>query len=264
MYWLQKRLLSQNFLVNRELVEQLVRDAGIDKNDTVLEIGPGRGIITEQLVKVANHVIAVEKDIELSQRLPKWHNLTLIKGDFLDTPLPFGQYKVFTNPPFSITGEIIRKLLQSANPPRSINMVAQNEAASKFIIHPGSNTMAAILYYPFWDLKIIHRFQRSDFSPQPRVDSVLVHIQPRTTPWVSVAQKALYQDFVAYHFTHDRLAKFVPPSKWLQLFKTASPSLLKTVSGAFNRLNHEQRGLHKIHRTRTNPNGRGILNPCSV
>lgn len=121
MYWLHKRLLSQNFLCNRQLVKQLIRDSSIGKNDTVLEIGAGQGIITQELLEASKQVLAIELDAKLLQDLRhkfmRIANLTLIQGNFLETPLPNQPYKVFSNIPFSITGEVIRKLLQSPNPP---------------------------------------------------------------------------------------------------------------------------------------------------
>jgi len=262
MYWVQKRLLSQNFLIDRKLVKQLIRNSSISTNDLVLEIGPGQGIITEELLGVAKEVIAVELDRKLFEKLElkfgQNSQLKLSQGNFLATPLPTSPYKVFSNIPFSITGYVVRKLLQATNPPTDCYLVVQSEAASKFIYNSGSNTMAATLYYPWWDIHINHRFQRSDFSPNPKVNVVLLHIQPRSFPFISSSQKSLYLDFVAYHFTRDRFAKFAPASQWLKMFKhftTASdPEKLKPIQGAFAALQQEQRMLQKIHRTRTDHN----------
>ena len=223
MYWLRKRLLSQNFLINRQLVTKLVRSSSISPSDTVLEIGSGRGIITHELLKITPHVIAIEKD-------PRF---TTHPQDFLTYPLPQTPYKVFANIPFSITGAIVRKLLQDANPPKDCYLIMQAEAAAKFLVHPKANTLAAILYYPFWDIKIIYRFARTDFSPIPAVDSVLVHFTPRSL----VANKSGYQDFIAYEFTHNKFAKFVPPTQWLKLFARHNPALSH---GSFARLSRLQ------------------------
>lgn len=223
MYWLRKRLLSQNFLVNRKLVKQLVRDSSISPSDTVLEIGSGTGIITRELLQITPHVIPIEKD-------PK---LTNHPQDFLTFPLPKTPYKVFSNIPFSITGAIVRKLLQAPNPPSNCYLIMQAEAAAKFITHPKANTLAAILYYPFWDIKIIHHFARTDFSPTPAVDSVLVRFTPRSL----VTNKQAYHDFIAHSFTHNKFAKFVPPAQWLKLFARHNPKISR---GAFARLQHLQ------------------------
>ena len=223
MYKLRQPHLSQNFLTNRELVSKLIRGSSISPSDTVLEIGPGRGIITQELLKITPHVIAIEKD-------PK---LTSHPRDFLTYPLPRTPYKVFANIPFSITGAIVRKLLQAPNPPADCYLIMQSEAAAKFVIHPQANTMAAILYYPFLDIKIIHRLARTDFSPPPAVDSVLVRFTHKSSTLI----KSVYQDFIAYHFTHNRFAKFVPASKWLTLFASHNPALSR---GSFTHLQRLQ------------------------
>ena len=223
MYWLHKRLLSQNFLVNRELVKKLVRGSSISASDTVLEIGSGTGTITCELLQITPHVIPIEKD-------PK---LTNHPQDFLTFSLPKTPYKVFSNIPYSITGAIVRKLLLASNPPQDCYLIMQSEAAAKFMIQPKANTMAAVLYYPIWDIRTIHHFARTDFSPIPAVDSVLVHFTPRSL----VTNKSAYQDFIAHQFTHNKLAKFVSPTQYLKLFAHHDPRLSH---GSFARLSRLQ------------------------
>lgn len=254
MYWVQRRLHSQNFLTNRELVHKLIRDSSISSTDTVLEIGSGLGIITNELIQIARQVIAVELDTNLySQLKSKFSNilnLRLIQSNFLDLPLPSTQYKVFSNIPFSITGEIVRKLLLSNNSPTDSYLVMQEEAANKFITSGSTNTMAAILYYPWFEVKAIHNFHRSDFSPRSKVDSCLIRITKRQTPLIPELSKPRYFDYVTYHFNRDKFAKYVPPSDWLKLYlQKNSP-----ISGSFNRWQKEQQNLSKIHRTRNTKN----------
>lgn len=238
MYWLRRRLYSQNFFSNRELISKLIRGSSITSSDTVLEIGSGRGVITRELLKITPHVIAIEKDPQLTPH----------PQDFLSYALPSRPYKVFANIPFSITGDIIRKLLQTPNPPLDCYLVIQDEAAKKFIINPRSNTMAALLYYPWWEIRISHKFNRSDFQPMPKVDSVLLHIKPRPKPFVPVWQKAAYYDFVAHSFVHNPRAKFIHPTQWL------NHNYPKINSGAYTKLLKEQNLLQKIHRTRAAKN----------
>jgi 23S rRNA (adenine-N6)-dimethyltransferase len=264
MYWIQKRLLSQNFLTNRKLVKQLIRDSSISSDDLVLEIGAGKGIITTELLNVSKKVWAIELDANLHENLGKnigsHENLKLILGNILDITLPAEPYKVFANIPFSISGDVIRKLLQAENSPSDAYLVFQAEASSKFVPNTSSNTMAAILYYPWWNIKVVHKFNRPDFTPQPKIDSVLLHLQPRLMPLLSKSLKIIYQDFVTFHFIHDRHAKFIPPDEWLKIFNSfinnSSPEKLKSISGSFAKLQSEQRNLQKIHRSRTDKNWR--------
>ncbi len=238
MYWIRRRLYSQNFLVDRKLIQKLIRASSIVPTDTVLDIGSGHGLITHELLKITPHVIAIEKDLRFTKH----------PQDFLTYSLPPYPYKVFANIPFSITGEIIRKLLNATNPPLDCYLIIQTEAAQKFIINPKANTMTALLYHPWWEIRISHRFNRSDFYPPPKVESDLIHIKPRTVPLVPITQKTAYSDLIAYSFIHNPQAKFIPPSQWLQL------KYYSKYKGAYSKLLKEQISLQKIHRTRTDKN----------
>lgn len=241
MYWIRKRLWSQNFFTNRELISKLIRGSSISHTDTVLDIGSGHGLITQELLKITPHVISIEKD----------PNLIRNPVDFLEYTLPTGPYKVFANIPFSITSDIIHKLLQAQSPPSDCYIIIQSEAADKFTIHM-TNTMTALIYYPWWDIQIVYRFNRSDFQPRPRVDSVLLHIKPRTQPLVPITQKTAFLDFIAYNFIHRPQTKYITTSQWLFKFKHHR----QKVSGAYSKLLLEQSNLKKIHRTRLDKNWR--------
>ena len=106
---------SQNFLVNKKLVERLISKSNIDVTDYVIKIGHGKGIITDVLSQHAGEVVAVEYDQELYNNLVRYHshdNVTYIFGDFLKYKLPLNRrYKIFSNIPFQITADIIRPLI---------------------------------------------------------------------------------------------------------------------------------------------------------
>lgn len=236
MYWLRKRLWSQNSFTNRELIEKLIRGSSIEKNDLVLDIGSGNGIISRELSKITPRVISIEKDPKLTDN----------PQDFLNYKLPTGPYKVFANIPFSITGDIVRKLLSAKNPPSDCYLVMQKEAADKYLINR-TNTMAAMLYYPWWSFKVIYKFCRRDFSPPPKVDSVLLRITPRQVPLLNKAKQLAYWNFVAHHYVYNPKAKFVKASQWLMKFGRSKLN----ASGTCRRLLEQQNRLIKIHRTRT-------------
>ena len=113
MYSLQRRVLSQNFFYSRKLVSWLLRKSSIGPKDTVLDIGAGKGIITELLLKITHQVIAIEIDALLCSYLENKFktdpHVQVINKDFLRYLLPLHPYKVFANIPFCIEGEIIRK-----------------------------------------------------------------------------------------------------------------------------------------------------------
>lgn len=236
-------MISQNFLVNQKLINQLIRKSSISPKDTVLEIGPGRGIITRELLKITNQVVAIEIDPKF-----KYPAHPYIYADFLILPLPKKPYKVFSNIPFNITGDIIRKLLQSESPPSDSFLIMQNQAANKFMANDQSNTMAAILYYPWWDIHITHQFKRTDFVPPPQVDCVLLRIQARSIPLIDPKFKQIYLDFVSYNFGRDKDSKYTSPRHWLEMFSSYDG---KSFQGSFAKLQQQQSHLHKIHRTRT-------------
>jgi 23S rRNA (adenine-N6)-dimethyltransferase len=250
-YSKQRGLRSQNFLVSRALVRRLIRGSSITSQDTVLEIGAGTGILTEELLHAAREVVACETDARLiatlCARFKGVSNLRLFQRDFLELQLPTVPYKVFANVPFAITGEVVRKLLQAAQPPVDCYLVVQKEAADKFTLRPGRNTMAAVLYYPWWAVEVTYRFRRTDFDPPPHVDCVLMRCQPRPVPLIALSKKAAYFDFVAYRFVHDSGARDIPASRWLSLFKRSN---LSATRGAFTELQRQQSQLRKIHRTR--------------
>ncbi len=234
---------SQNFLTSQKLINKLVRESSITAQDTVLEIGPGTGVITRELLKITSQVVAIEIDPKFQYSAHPY-----IYGDFLTLPLPKKPYKVFSNIPFNITGEIVRKLLQSESPPSDSYLIMQKQAASKFIANSHNNTMAAILYYPWWNIHITHKFKRTDFIPPPQVDCVLLQIKARPISLIDPKLKQTYLDFVSYHFGRDRTSKHISPRRWLEMFGGYDG---KSYQGSFAKLLQQQSRLHKIHRTRT-------------
>ena len=257
MFTQKRKLLSQNFLHNRQLVQHLVRSSSIGKKDLVIEIGAGNGIITHELAKRANKVIALEVDPKFLHLLKsKFHlspNINLIQADFLKFHLPDKQYKVFSNLPFRITADSIRKLLSSSQF-QEAHLIVQKEAAAKYLSNRHHHFLISILYYPWYKFQVIHQFNQFDFTPRPRVRPVLLHIVRRTTPLVPNRLKNKYFDYISYHFNKDRTAKLNSSNTWLQQF------LLETdrtyYLGHFGKLTKEQTKLPKIYRTRNDPSWR--------
>lgn len=205
MYKLRRKLYSQNFLYKRKLVKKLVRSSSIGKNDLVLEIGPGKGIITESLTQQAKHVIAVEIDNDwymyLQDKFDETPNITLHKEDILSFPLPSLPYKVFANIPFSIEGQIIRKLIDAKNPPKDCYLVMMKKLAYR-LSAPYKENMFSIMHKPWFDFSIVYHFKRTDFSPVSSVDSVMLRFTKRKEPLIPWKDKKDYQGFVQLCFTH--------------------------------------------------------------
>lgn len=195
---------SQNFLYDQELVEKLV-NAKIDKNDYVIEIGPGKGTITDVLARHASKVTAIEFDETLYQLLLEKHhseNVEYIYGDFLKYKLPpKGKYKVFSNIPFQITADIIHKLTESSNLPTDIYLIVQKEAAKKYCGMPLQKYegLQAAIVKNLYDLEILYNFKRTDFKPTPNVDIVLLHLK-KNPIFMQPREDEEYKDLVSYFY----------------------------------------------------------------
>lgn len=278
---------SQNLLHNKRLVSRLVGRADISADDVVLEIGPGRGIITQALAERCGHVIAIEKDPQstaaLRDRFERSGNVTVFAADFLDFPLPVTAFKVFSNIPYNITAAIVGKLTAGVVPPLDSYLVMQSDAAGKLMGQP-RQTLTSLTLFPVFDLSIEHHFQRSDFQPVPAVDSVLLRTRKRDEPLIPVADLARYRDFVTALFTAwkpnlgEALRAVLPsavlpvidrefaaamyakpgdvrPEVWLRLFQMLSGlshrGVWRKIDGAAAKLAQQQAGLQKQHRSRT-------------
>src|SRR5258707_9247935 len=183
----QSVLYSQTFLKDPCLVARLLDRSGIRSSDVVYEIGPGKGIITGQLAPRARQVVAIEKDPRLValllQKFADKPNVTIHAGDFLNYPLPHQAYKVFANIPFNSTAAIVSRLTSTEYPAEEAYLIMQKEAAEMFLGKP-RESLRAILLKPWFEMEIVHRFQRKDFMPAPQVDVVMLRLRKRGPPLI--------------------------------------------------------------------------------
>ncbi len=195
--------LAQNFLIKPCMAASLLNHSSIDFDDVVYEIGPGKGILTRELVKKARRVIAIEKDynlyIRLKERFKYQKNLVLYHNDFLRFTIRESRYKVFANIPFNITAAIVRKLVRNHNPPVEAYLIMQKEAAEKFMGAP-QTTRFSVSMQPWFRSRIVWCFSRSDFWPVPNVNVVMFRIERRIPPLIPLADFRLYNRFLAYGF----------------------------------------------------------------
>ena len=193
---------SQNFITNHKLIQRIIRLTNISAKDTVLEIGTGKGHLTEVLCERAGSVYSVEIDRTLyegaRERLVQYNNLKLVHGDFLQYRLPVkGAYKVFSNIPYFITTQIIEKLTRVSNPPTDIWLVMEKGAAKRFMGMP-RETEKSLLLKVNWTMKIVYHFHREDFHPMPAVDSVLVHFSRKEKADLNRKEYREFQRFVEH------------------------------------------------------------------
>jgi 23S rRNA (adenine-N6)-dimethyltransferase len=290
---------SQNFLKDKQLIESLLNKSSIQKTDVVYEIGAGQGIITTELIKRSEKVVAFEIDNnlfnKLTDRFKNERSLELHLGNFLDYPLPNQSYKVFSNIPFNITSAIIKKLTQSTNPPEDTYLIVQREASSKFIGKPEEkvNSLLSILIKSNFNITIFYRFNRNDFFPKPNVDIVMLRIQKLDKSAIPTQDVPLFFDFSTYVFSQfkpnilEGLSKIIERQKvielarknsfstslkpseldfnhWLILFdifvKASSLTQKRVVQGSYKRLQLQQNNLQKINRTRNDKNWKNLAN----
>lgn len=191
---------SQNFLTDAKLLKRIVGLADIQKKDEILEIGTGKGHLTEALCKKAGKVCTVEIDDKLMEsakrRLSKYSNVELIEGDFMKYRLPVrGDYQVFANIPFFLTTQIVEKLTQGQNPPKDIWLVMEKGAAKRFMGRP-RETVKSLEFKVHWEMKIIYHFRREDFHPKPSVDTVLLHFKKKAVPDLTKREYREFQKFI--------------------------------------------------------------------
>ncbi len=183
-------------------------------------------------------------------------------GSFLTYSLPSYPYKVFSNIPFNITSDVVKKLALSENPPEDTYLIIQKEAAGKFMgmTVDNKNSLVAILLKPWFDFEVFYQFKQNDFFPKPGVNAIMLRMKKKGKPLININQKSLFEDFVAYSF--NQVKPKIKPGKidfneWLKLFdifvKEPEESRQKIV-GFYSKLKKQQEQLEKIHRTRVDKN----------
>ena len=177
---MRNHLLSQHFLRSPCLALMLIGHSNIKKRDLVIDIGAGSGVITTALAKRCREVWAVEPDHQtaekLRENLKKYQieNVKVIEQDFLTIDLPTEEYKVFANPPFHLSSQIVHKLIESANPPQSFYLILQKQFALKLLNtnrHYTSQLGQELIVK--YQTKIKYPLKPTDFTPPPAVPTVL-------------------------------------------------------------------------------------------
>jgi 23S rRNA (adenine-N6)-dimethyltransferase len=194
MVYHQKDSLSQNFIKYRRVVDELVDASNLTREDIVLEIGAGKGIITEALRKKVKEVIAIEKDPNLAEESKA------VCQDFLNFTLPVKPYKIFSNIPFSITSEIMAKILQSEQLPETMYLIMQREVANKFEGKP-FETQSSILTKPWYEIETLGEIDRTSFTLKPQIRIVFVIFKLREKAYIKNEDKKDFRAFVTYGFS---------------------------------------------------------------
>lgn len=198
--------LGQNFLINEEVIQSIVKNSQIDKDDLIIEIGPGLGTLTKFLLEKAGKVLCVEIDkkmIEILQdRFSLYKNFEVLNYDILKVNIKsliekekkqsnWKNVKVVANLPYYITTPIIMKLLEDELPVESITVMIQKEVANRLICIPGEKETGAITYSVYYYAQsqgILDVFPNS-FIPEPEVTSKVIKLQIRKAPPITIEKK---------------------------------------------------------------------------
>ena len=220
-----KKRLGQNFLINGEVIQDIIDFAKIAKEDVVVEIGPGVGFVTEQLVKYAKKVIAIEldeeaiKELGVNKEANKFGNLEIIHNDILKTDLSAlceENIKIVANIPYYITSPIIAHLLgeiddltnKNRNKIIDIILMVQEEVAHRIVAtekSSGKQYGLLTILSQFWaDCEIIRTVGRKSFYPAPKVNSALVSMKVRKEPKLKLTDYSHFRKTIKAAFSQRR------------------------------------------------------------
>ncbi len=218
-----KKSLGQNFLKSNSILKKIVDAGEIQKGEIILEIGPGKGALTEKLLEVSDKVIAVEKDRELIELLKEKFQkeidtgkLILVEGDILEFNtktynLETKTYKIIANIPYNITGAILKKFLTVDHQPECMVLMVQHEVAQRIIASPrhggasGRESILSISVKAYGNPKMITKVDKRYFSPAPKVNSAVIKIaEINRKSFKDSKGEARFWEIVKKGFAHKR------------------------------------------------------------
>lgn len=211
---------SQHFLRNPRLIAELIGHSNIRRGDLVIDIGAGSGAITAVLARRCRQVLAYDNEPgalnKLQQNMRRHKNVKVIAQDFLLAKLPDEPYKVFANIPFHLSADIVRKLTNNdeTHTPQAIYLIVQKQFAQKMV--PSDRHFTSQLgtqLAPWWQTRIRRPLRRTNFTPPPAVDTVLLELKPRSEPLLSTLERDKYQSFVAKCYASQKAFAAVPRVK---------------------------------------------------
>jgi 16S rRNA (adenine1518-N6/adenine1519-N6)-dimethyltransferase len=238
-----KKSLGQNFLKSKGAVREIVAAARVQSDDTVLEIGPGKGVLTESLLETGAHVIAVEKDDRLIELLnEKFANFvtagkfTLIHADILTfSPKDYGltphTYKLVANIPYYITGEVMRQFLENEAQPSLMVLMVQKEVATRITTRDGKESILSLSAKAYGNPKYINTVKARFFSPVPKVDSAILLIDSISKGFFNDFNEETFFKVIKTAFAHKRkvvinnLEPLTPKEVLVRIFNEKNISL---------------------------------------
>jgi 16S rRNA (adenine1518-N6/adenine1519-N6)-dimethyltransferase len=239
-----KKSLGQNFLIDPVIVEKIIEAGEINSKDKVLEIGPGRGFLTESLVEKSQHVLVVEKDSDLvdfcRKNFSSVKNLEILEGDVLKenwnqilAEKNFEPFKLIANIPYYITGKIIRLFLDNTFRPSLMVLMVQKEVAERICQKPGKMGILSVAVQYFGQPEIITIVTRDKFNPVPEVDSAILKIKTYSEKALNLKEEKEFFRLVKIGFSNPRKTLANNLSAGLKIDK-------KTIIEKLNQLNFKE------------------------
>lgn len=194
-----KRGLGQNFLIDKTVIAELT--SNVSKEDTIIEVGPGLGVLTKELCQKAKKIIAVEKDKQMIEVLKltckDFANLEVINSDVLAVNMgryvKDRKYKVVANLPFYISSPIFRFFLENEARPKEMNLIVQKEIAERVTAQDNDLNILAISVRLYADSEILKNIKNTSFWPAPRVDAAILKINTLEKPRFEVDTKEFFR-----------------------------------------------------------------------
>jgi len=199
-----RRELSQNFLKDKRVAKRIVAESGVGKDDLVVDLGAGGGMLTRQLARASRQVVAVEYDpywaMHLRERFSDDDNVRVVQGDALTMRLPKEPFIVVANVPFNITTPILHRLLNDPTSPlRSAHLLVQKQVALKHARSTPS-TLKTLNWSPWYGFSAGLELPADAFHPKPEVDARLMVAAKRDPPLVAPEHRHLFRAFVRRGF----------------------------------------------------------------
>ena len=211
-----KKSLGQNFLKSKKALNDIARVAELGEKDTILEVGPGKGALTEILLEKAGRVTAVEKDEVLVKFLEGKFakevtdgKLEIVSEDILNfVPNAYGlvsnAYKIAANIPYYITGQFLRKFLSSKHQPSLMVLMLQKEVAKRIVAQDGKESILSLSVKAYGTPKYINTVEARYFSPAPKVDSAILLISQISKGFFKDISEEKFFEIMKVGFAHKR------------------------------------------------------------
>lgn len=219
-----RKSLGQHWLHDEISLQAMCDSASVGADDFVLEIGPGLGTLTQKLAEQAKQVVAVEFDGKLARELPariKAQNVSVVHCDILRfdlTKLPAG-YKMIANIPYYLTGNLVRVLSESGNPPQSVTILVQKEVAERLAAGAGAMSLLSVTTQMYFKPSLGRIVPADLFDPPPKIDSQIIHLQRRESPLYGTLDSKVLFRIVKAGFSNRRKTLLNSLSAGMQLSK---------------------------------------------